>query len=158
MHHTFTEHGRELKRALFGDAALTLVAHGHAAVNAFSAVTRTERLDDGTGVGLGLEQARHEHLLVGAHRGSFSFQANEVAVLAGQHITVGVPPTALASVTGELGQSLTLRLVGDAVYVERIAHVTKIEAGPLAGLDAGDLGGVPVEASGHVVASQSGLG
>src|SRR6266581_7067430 len=52
MHHTFTEHGRELKRALFGDAALTLVAHGHAAVNAFSAVTRTERLDDGTGVGL----------------------------------------------------------------------------------------------------------
>ncbi len=68
-----------------------------------------------------------------------------------------MPPTASASVTSELDEGLPLRLVCHAVDIEQVTHVAEVEPGPLAGLNAGDLGGVPIEPSGHVVASQSGL-
>ena len=62
----FAQDGPELERAVFGDAPLALVADGHAAVDVGGRVVGPEGLDDGAGVALGLEQAGHEHLLIGA--------------------------------------------------------------------------------------------
>lgn len=75
-----------------------------------------------------------------------------MAVLTGQDIAIGMPPAALTSVPSELNEGLTLGFVGHAVEIEQVTHIADIESRPLAGLNASDLGRVPVQPSGHIVA------
>ena len=136
-------------------ALLALVPHRHAPVGALGIVVRAEGPDDGACIVLGLEQPGHQDLLIGANRRGLGLQTDEVAVLAGQHVSVGVPPALLPRLPRELDQRLALLRVIDAVDVEQVPHVPWVEPGPLPGLDPGDLRRMPLKPGRHIIAGQA---
>src|ERR1035437_244950 len=146
----FVQDGPELGPVLLGEYLLA----GHADLNpAFGLLgIEFERAAtyQGAGVVLGLEQAGNDGELEGLDGSGFLFQPDEELVTAGQDVTVGVPPAALAGVLGELDKRLPLHAVAHAVDVEHDPHVVGMRAGT-AGLDAEDLGVMPVQALGNVL-------
>src|SRR5690606_7624449 len=120
---------------LAGVAALPAQAHlGPLVVLLLGGLRRTA-LDDGLGVGAGLQQAGDDLRFVDPQRLGVGLQADVDAV---RDVTEGVPPALLAGVLGHLHQRLDDALVLHLVDPAQVADVTLADAAP-AVLQAADL-------------------